>query len=78
IIDWIVCGVSAGVIAKLLMSGRVGGGCILTCFLGIVGAVVGGWLATMFGICGSIIGFNLHNFHVAVVGTIVVLVIFRL
>lgn len=41
-------------------------------------AVVGGWLATMFGIGGSISGFNLHSFLVAVVGAIVVLVIFRL
>ncbi|EBM2756920.1 GlsB/YeaQ/YmgE family stress response membrane protein [Salmonella enterica] len=78
IIAWIVFGLIAGVIAKLLMPGREGGGFILTCILGIVGAVVGGWLATMFGIGGSISGFNLHSFLVAVVGAIVVLVIFRL
>ncbi|EJH4643095.1 GlsB/YeaQ/YmgE family stress response membrane protein [Salmonella enterica] len=78
IIAWIVFGLIAGVIAKLLMPGRDGGGFILTCILGIVGAVVGGWLATMFGIGGSISGFNLHSFLVAVVGAIVVLVIFRL
>ncbi|EIJ9816213.1 GlsB/YeaQ/YmgE family stress response membrane protein [Salmonella enterica] len=78
IIAWIVFGLIAGVIAKLLKPGRDGGGFILTCILGIVGAVVGGWLATMFGIGGSISGFNLHSFLVAVVGAIVVLVIFRL
>ncbi|EDG1010899.1 GlsB/YeaQ/YmgE family stress response membrane protein [Salmonella enterica subsp. enterica serovar Bareilly] len=78
IIAWIVFGLIAGVIAKLLMPGRDGGGFILTCILGIVGAVVGGWLATMFGIGGSISGFNLHSFLFAVVGAIVVLVIFRL
>ncbi len=39
-------------------------------YSGIVGAVVGGWLATMFGIGGSISGFNLHSFLVAVVGAI--------
>lgn len=78
IIAWIVFGLIAGVIAKLLVPGRDGGGFILTCILGIVGAVVGGWLATMFGIGGSISGFNLHSFLVAVVGAIVVLVIFRL
>lgn len=81
IIAWIIFGLIAGVIAKLLMPGRDGGGFILTCILGIlgiVGAVVGGWLATMFGIGGSISGFNLHSFLVAVVGAIVVLVIFRL
>ncbi|ASD87066.1 GlsB/YeaQ/YmgE family stress response membrane protein [Salmonella enterica] len=78
IIAWIIFGLIAGVIAKLLMPGRDGGGFILTCILGIVGAVVGGWLATMFGIGGSISGFNLHSFLVAVVGAIMVLVIFRL
>ncbi|GAS59153.1 GlsB/YeaQ/YmgE family stress response membrane protein [Salmonella enterica] len=78
IIAWIVFGLIAGVIAKLLMPGRDGGGFILTCILGIVGAVVGGWVATMFGIGGRISGFNLHSFLVAVVGAIVVLVIFRL
>ncbi|ECH2877536.1 GlsB/YeaQ/YmgE family stress response membrane protein [Salmonella enterica] len=78
IIAWIIFGLIAGVIARLLMPGRDGGGFILTCILGIVGAVVGGWLATMFGIGGSISGFNLHSFLVAVVGAIVVLVIFRL
>ncbi|EBW5563568.1 GlsB/YeaQ/YmgE family stress response membrane protein [Salmonella enterica subsp. enterica serovar Napoli] len=78
IIAWIIFGLIAGVIAKLLMPGLDGGGFILTCILGIVGAVVGGWLATMFGIGGSISGFNLHSFLVAVVGAIVVLVIFRL
>ena len=57
----------AGIIAKLIMPGRDGGGFFLTCILRIVGAVVGGWLATMFGIGGSISGFNLHSFPVAVV-----------
>lgn len=78
IIAWIIFGLIAGIIAKLIMPGRDGGGFILTCILGIVGAVVGGWLATMFGIGGSISGFNLHSFLVAVVGAIVVLGVFRL
>ena len=68
IIAWIIFGLIAGVIAKLIMPGRDGGGFILTCILGIVGAVVGGWLATMFGIGGDVSGFNLHSFLVAVVG----------
>ena len=78
IIAWIIFGLIAGVIAKLIMPGRDGGGFILTCILGIVGAVVGGWLATMFGIGGTISGFNLHSFLVAVVGAILVLGVFRL
>ena len=78
IIAWIIFGLIAGVIAKLIMPGRDGGGFILTCILGIIGAVVGGWLATRFGIGGDISGFNLHSFLVAVVGAIVVLGVFRL
>ncbi|EPJ1216561.1 GlsB/YeaQ/YmgE family stress response membrane protein [Escherichia coli] len=78
IIAWIIFGLIAGIIAKLIMPGRDDGGFFLTCILGIVGAVVGGWLATMFGIGGSISGFNLHSFLVAVVGAILVLGIFRL
>ena len=78
IIAWIIFGLIAGIIAKLIMPGRDGGGFILTCILGIVGAVVGGWLATMFGIGGTISGFNLHSFLVAVVGAILVLGVFRL
>lgn len=76
IIAWIIFDLIAGIIAKLIMPGRDGGGFFLTCILGIVGAVVGGWLATMFGIGGSISGFNLHSFLVAVVGAILVLGIF--
>ena len=64
IIAWIIFGLIAGIIAKLIMPGRDGGGFFLTCILGIVGAVVGGWLATMFGIGGTISGFNLHSFLV--------------
>ena len=78
IIAWIVFGLIAGIIAKFIMPGRDGGGFILTCVLGVIGAVVGGWLATMFGVGGSVSGFKLHSFLVAVVGAIVVLAIFRL
>lgn len=78
ILAWIVFGLIAGVIAKLIMPGRDGGGFILTCILGIVGAVVGGWLATRLGYGGDITGFNLRSFIVAVVGAIVVLAVFRL
>ncbi|POP47352.1 GlsB/YeaQ/YmgE family stress response membrane protein [Superficieibacter electus] len=78
IIAWIVFGLIAGIIAKLIMPGRDGGGFFLTCILGIVGAVVGGWLSTLFGIGGPVSGFNLGSFMVAVVGAIVVLAIFRM
>jgi uncharacterized membrane protein YeaQ/YmgE (transglycosylase-associated protein family) len=78
IIAWIVFGLIAGIIAKFIMPGRDGGGFILTSILGIVGAVVGGWLATMFGMGGDVTGFDIRSFAVAVVGAIVVLAIFRM
>jgi len=78
ILAWIVFGLIAGIIAKFIMPGRDGGGFILTCLLGIVGAIVGGWLATMFGFGGDISGFDFRSFIVAVIGAIVVLAVFRL
>lgn len=78
IIAWIIFGLIAGIIAKFIMPGRDGGGFIITVILGIIGAVVGGWLATMFGIGGDVTGFNLPSFLVAVVGAIVVLAIYRM
>ena len=44
ILSWIVFGLIAGVIAKLLMPGRDPGGCIVTMLLGVAGAFVGGFL----------------------------------
>ena len=78
IIAWIIFGIIAAIIAKFIMPGRDGGGFIITVILGIVGAVVGGWLATMFGVGGDVTGFNLPSFLVAVVGAIVVLAIYRM
>lgn len=78
IIAWIFFGLIAGIIAKFIMPGRDGGGFTMTCVLGIVGAVVGGWLATRLGFGGDVTGFNVHSFAVAVLGAIVVLAVFRL
>ncbi len=76
IISWIIFGLIAGVIAKLIMPGKDPGGCIITSLLGIVGATVGGWLGTIFG-WGKADSFSLGSFGVAIVGAIVVLLIYR-
>ena len=73
IIAWIVLGLIAGFIASKLVNKR-GEGVILDIVLGIVGAVVGGWLFTAFGAVG-VTGFNLWSILVAIIGAIVVLVI---
>lgn len=80
---WLVLGFLAGYIAKFILPGRDGGGVILTTILGILGAVVGGFLGKyLFGypMISSFdnIGSNLPSFFSSIVGAIVVLLIFRL
>ena len=77
IVSWIVFGLIAGVVAKFFMPGKDGGGFIVTTLLGILGAIVGGFIGTRLG-WGSITGFNLHSFGLAVGGGLVVLVVHRL
>jgi uncharacterized membrane protein YeaQ/YmgE (transglycosylase-associated protein family) len=77
ILSWIVFGLIAGALAKFIMPGRDPGGCIITCILGIVGAVIGGWIGTMLGF-GEVMGFDLRSFGVAILGSLVVLLIYRL
>ena len=75
IIAWIVLGLIAGFIASKLVSGT-GQGMLMDIVLGIVGAVVGGYLFTAFGATG-ITGFNLYSMLVAIVGAAVLLVIYH-
>jgi uncharacterized membrane protein YeaQ/YmgE (transglycosylase-associated protein family) len=75
IIGWIVLGLIAGFIASKIVN-KTGEGFILDIVLGIVGAVVGGFLFAQFGAAG-VTGFNLYSMLVAVVGAIVVLVIYH-
>jgi uncharacterized membrane protein YeaQ/YmgE (transglycosylase-associated protein family) len=72
---WIVLGLLAGFIGSKLVNRR-GEGLILDIFLGIVGAIVGGWLFNRFGVAG-VTGLNLYSLLVAVVGAVLVLVIYH-
>jgi uncharacterized membrane protein YeaQ/YmgE (transglycosylase-associated protein family) len=76
IIGWIVLGLIAGFIASKIVN-KTGEGLILDIVLGIIGAVVGGWLFAQFGAAG-VTGFNLYSMFVAVIGAIVVLVVYHL
>lgn len=76
ILSWIVFGLIAGVIAKFLMPGRDPGGCIVTMLLGVVGAFVGGFLASLIG-AAPVTEFDLRSLVVAVIGAIVVLTVYR-
>ncbi len=75
IIAWIVLGLIAGFIGSKLVNRR-GEGLFLDIILGIVGAVVGGWVFSLFG-GGGVSGLNLHSLLVAVVGAVLVLVVYH-
>jgi uncharacterized membrane protein YeaQ/YmgE (transglycosylase-associated protein family) len=72
---WIVLGLIAGFIGSKIVN-KSGEGTILDILLGIIGAVVGGWLFNRFGAAG-VTGLNLYSLLVAVIGSIVFLVIFH-
>ncbi|CDH33521.1 GlsB/YeaQ/YmgE family stress response membrane protein [Xenorhabdus bovienii] len=76
ILSWVIFGLIAGIIAKWVMPGDNSSGIIMTVILGIIGAVVGGYISTFFGM-GKVDGFNLGSFAIAVVGAIVVLFVYR-
>ena len=75
IIGWIVLGLIAGFIASKLVN-KTGEGLILDIVLGIVGAVVGGWLFSFFGASG-VTGVNIYSMVVAVIGAVVVLLVYH-
>jgi uncharacterized membrane protein YeaQ/YmgE (transglycosylase-associated protein family) len=75
IIAWIVLGLIAGFIASKLIN-KSGEGLLLDIGLGVVGAVVGGWLFNVFGMSG-VSGLNLYSLLVAVLGAVVVLVVYH-
>ncbi len=78
ILAWIVLGLLAGGIAKLLMPGNDPGGCVVTMIIGIVGALIGGFLSTVFGFGGLGGQLDWRNLVIAVLGAIVLLGIWRL
>ena len=77
ILTWVVMGLIVGVVAKFIMPVTGPGGIISTIVLGIVGALVGGFIGTALGL-GSVTGFNLASFLLAVAGAIVVLILFKI
>ena len=78
ILSWIVFGLIAGAIAKLIMPGKDPGGCLVTAVIGILGALLGGFLSTELLGGGTVTGFNLQSFLIAIAGSIVLLGIYRI
>jgi uncharacterized membrane protein YeaQ/YmgE (transglycosylase-associated protein family) len=75
ILAWIVLGLIAGFIASKLVN-KTGEGMLMDIILGVVGAVVGGWLFRTFGMPG-VTGLNLYSLLVAVVGAAVFLIVYH-
>jgi uncharacterized membrane protein YeaQ/YmgE (transglycosylase-associated protein family) len=75
IIGWIILGLIAGFIASKIVN-KEGQGFFLDIVLGVIGAVIGGWLFGFFGATG-VTGFNLYSMFVAIVGAIIVLVAYH-
>ena len=79
IIAWIVLGLVAGLLANMLIPGRRSQGLILTCVIGILGALGGGWAATRLFHVHTLHGFfNLSTWLTAIAGAAVLLLVFHL
>jgi uncharacterized membrane protein YeaQ/YmgE (transglycosylase-associated protein family) len=76
IIAWIILGLLAGFIASQIVNQR-GSGILLDLVLGIIGAMVGGWLFSLFG-ARHVSGLDLYSLIVAIVGSIIVLLLYHM
>jgi len=74
IVAWIVFGLIAGLLAKFLMPERAPGGILATIVLGVLGAVVGGFVGSQLGF-GDISGFDIRSMALAVGGALLLLVV---
>ena len=77
IFAWIVLGLIAGVVAKLIMPGKDPGGFIVTILIGIAGAFLGGYAGQWLGF-GGLTGFSFKSFGLAVAGSLILLILYRL
>jgi len=75
ILGWIVLGLIAGFIASKIVN-KQGSGIIVDILLGVVGAIVGGFLFTQLGAVG-VTGFNLWSMIVAIIGAVVILLLYH-
>jgi uncharacterized membrane protein YeaQ/YmgE (transglycosylase-associated protein family) len=79
VIAWIVLGIIVGLIAENLVNGYKSHGVIVTCVIGVLGALLGGWLATKLFHIHSIQGFfNISTWITALVGAVVLLGVIQL
>lgn len=77
LLSWIVVGLIAGFLAGLIVKGR-GFGIFWNIIIGVLGALLGGWISSRFLHIGDVNGINLTSILIAVLGAVVLLIIFRL
>lgn len=77
IISWIILGLIVGALAKWMMPGKDPGGIIITIVIGIVGALIGGFLSSLVGL-GTVTGLNLSSIIIALVGALILLWLYRM
>lgn len=77
IIAWIVVGLVAGAIGKLIMPGDDPGGCIVTILIGIAGAILGGFIGSALG-WGAVTGFDVRSLLLAIGGALLLLILYRM
>lgn len=78
IIGWIVLGVGAGLLANMLMPGKRQQGLIVTCLIGIAGALLGGWAATTLFHIHTLPGFYASTWLTAIAGAAILLLAYHL
>ena len=79
LIFWIIVGLIAGALAKLVMPGDDPGGIVVTIIIGIVGAVLGGWLLSLIGIGGGAgSGGFIFSIIAGIIGAVILLAIYRM
>lgn len=74
-ISWILIGLIVGAIARAVLPGRADGGWVISLVVGVIGAVVGGWIASLIGKSSNDGFFDLKTWIFAFLGALVVLVI---
>ncbi|MFZ3062238.1 MAG: GlsB/YeaQ/YmgE family stress response membrane protein [Actinomycetota bacterium] len=75
VLAWIIVGLIAGTLASIAVRGR-GRGCLVNIAIGVIGAVIGGWLFSLIGRTG-VTGLNLWSVFVAFIGAVLFLVVIR-
>jgi len=78
LISWMLLGLLAGATAKLIMPGKDPGGCLVTIAIGITGSVIGGFISERFLGYGRVEGFTLRSLGLAILGSILLLALYRL